>query len=333
MSVARIVFIAAALICAAGCSSGPGDDPESRDPANVSPAVASLRQWASLDDSTGFVAAMRDSLRPGSPVMGGQNHFGSRGVGRTGHLFDDSTVVLLQLSTTSWDSAMTAAVSITDDFLDALAPGGEPLDLRAMDPLPMGGARWRWLTGDRVGELRLTGAPSPGWPRNALWTVSIAVTDRPAAAYDRGARAREVREVSRVARWFGGLMERGSGGGSPLVRWALEAGAVSTGMDGHTSSVEGGRFAEDRTLHEQLELQLESGSLAPDSLARALARRVEPGLADALGAHGRITRSEGARWEFEGRGRAGHVALEVRRDPAGRCWLDLRLLDGPAGER
>ena len=329
MSLARITFAAALLFAAAGCEGRLGGDAESQAPEVVSPAVASLRAWTSEADSAGFLAALRDSLGPGASVLGGTHQFSEHMSGSYGREFRDSTVVSLELTSTSWDSVMAVASEMTDRFLDRLAPSGEPLTLRASDPLPLGGARWRWLTGKRTGELRLRGEPRPGWPRNAFWAVSIAVTDRPATAYDRGLRPREVREVSRVVRWFDTLLQKSATEPSALVRWALDAGAQGTGMDGATVSTEGGRFAEERKRHQQVELQLHLGALAPDSIARAIAPRVEQGLRDAVGAHGTVTADGPSRWEYAGRGRAGTLVLDVHDDSGGRHWLDLKLEDTP----
>ena len=329
MSVARITFAAALLLAAAGCEGQWGGATEAQGPDAVSPAVASLRAWTNTADSTGFLAALSDSLGPGATVLGGSNHNSEHMTGSYGREFRDSTMISLELTSTSWDSVMAVATELTDRFLDRLAPDGEPLTLRSSDPLPLGGARWRWLAGKRTGELRLHGEPRPGWPRNAFWAVSIAVTDRPATAYDRGLRPRDVREVSRVVRWFDTLLQKSATEPSTLVRWALEAGAQGTGMDGATVSTEGGRFAEERKRHQQVELQVHLGAIAPDSIARAISPLVEKGLRDAVGAHGTVTSSGPSHWEYAGRGRAGTLMLDVHDDAGGRTWLDLELEDTP----
>lgn len=334
MSIARRTLLAALALCLAGCETDSGERlRRAEDPARVSPAVARFRDWTAGEASAGFEAALRDSLAGLALVRAREAQGSTHTSGAHGRVFEDSAVVALELTATSWDSAMAVSRAIADGFLDALAPDGAPLGLRAPEPLPMGGARWRWLTATRAGELRLRGEPRPGWPRNAAWLVTLALSDRPATAYDRGIRPREVRDVSRVARWFDSLLRKGEREPSTLAHWVLAAGARGTGMDGHSQAVDGGRFADERTLRAELELQLELEGVTPDSVARAVAPLAEAGLREALGVHGRITRSEAAAWQFEGRGRTGTLRLESHRDSGGRDWLDLSLVDAPVRRR
>lgn len=333
MSSARRTLSVVLLLLLAGCESRTADRQRLEAPESLSPAVARFRHWAGSEDTAGFAPRLQRALQGRAVLQGRDAYKSTHTSGAHGRVFEDSTAVALELVDVPWDSAMAVASSLTERFLDELAPGGEPLVLRAPEPLPLGGARWRWLTATRAGELRLRGEPRPGWPRNALWQVTLALTDRPATAYDRGIRPREVREASRVARWFDSLMRRGEREPSTLVRWAVAAGATRTGMDGHSTAVEGGRFADERTLRVGLELAMDLEGIAPDSIARAVAPWAEAGLREALGAHGELTRTAEGRWSFLGRGRAGTLSLESHRDSGGRDWLQLSLVDGPAARR
>lgn len=334
MTAARCAFAVLCSVVLAGCEAGSGARlQQSEDPGQSSPAVARFRQWTQGDGSGSLASALRDSLAGRAAVLARDARTSTHTRGAHSRVFEDSAAVSLELTATSWDSAMAVTSAIAERFLDSLAPGGEPLELRAPEPLPLGGARWRWLTPTRAGELRLRGEPRPGWPRQAHWRVTVAITDRPATAYDRGLRPREVREASRVARWFESLPRRTEREPSTLVRWAVAAGARTTGMDGHAQAIEGGRFADQRTLRAELELQLGLDGLAPDSLARAMSPFVEAGLREALGAHGQLMREAAGRWAFEGRGRRGSLVLQTHRDAGGRDWLDLSLVDGPLRRR
>ncbi len=333
MSLTRTLIAAVLVLALAGCEIVPSDSSEANSPERLSPAVASLRAWMSTSDSVGFLPSIRDSLAGSTALLAGTHQVGERPTGRRGFEFNDSTIVLLELSATSWDSAMSVANAIVDRYLDEMAPAGEPLTMQGRESLPLGGAKWRWLSGGRVGELRLRGVPRPGWPRNTHWAISIALTDRPATAYDRGVRPRKVTELSRAARWFEGLLDKGTADSSPLVRWAMAAGASGTGMDGRSASTEGGRFAETQTLTQKIELLLELDGVEPDSIARALAPQLEAELIDAVGVHGTTARVTDGRWSYAGRGRAGTLDLGVQRDSGGRCWAELTLEDTPADVR
>lgn len=333
MPLARLICAAAVLLALAGCAADSRDPTGPPTPELLSPAVADLRSWTDTANRSGFAAALAESLGGSAAVLGGTSHRSGRAVGRHGYAFEDSSIVLVQLTSAPWDSVMVLATGMAERHLDRLAPGGEPLSLRSREALPFGGGRWRWLSGDRVAELRLRGEPRPGWPANQLWAVSLAVTDRPAAAYDRGVRAREVREVSRVVRWFETLLDRTGAEPSALVRWSMAAGARGTGMDGRSAGTSGGRFAEDRTSEQSFELMLELDGVEPDSIARAIAPRLEAELADALGAHGTMVRESAGLWRYQGRGRAGQLRLAVQRDSGGRTWLEVALTDAPDRRR